>query len=220
MNFLEKDLETIIYDNYEACAGRGLEIDQQFYKWGKRYRQLQLAPYGIADLVNIHYSPGQDLYLVQVMELKKGKIDSSAYLQAKRYGWAIFEVLDRLRKNEGLSYKIGLSYVLVGNELELSGDFVYALNTDIDCSVYTYSYGFDGIKFENAGRNWGISKAHQSPPLVDLEDSLSAHHTNNYYGYQDAFAAHIQENGDYTKPLLVTPEGILFNPSLLENGAE
>ena len=214
MNFLEKDLETIIWENYEACQERGLDIDQQFFVHGKRYRQLNLAPYGIADLVNIHYSPSQDLYLVQVIELKKGKIDTAAYMQAKRYQQAVFQILDRIRKRGELSFKIGLSAVLIGNEVESSGDFVFMLNYDYDCTVFTYSYGFEGISFEKVSRTWAITNSHQSPVLIELERTLTYHHTDTYYGYQD----YIQALGDPSLPLLVTPEGVLLNPRFMGCG--
>jgi hypothetical protein len=92
-NFLEKDLETIIWENFMRCAEKGLDVDQNFFQYGKGYRQLNLAPYGIADLIYIHYSPRQKSWHVLVMELKRAKIDMAAYQQAKRYQTAIHALL-------------------------------------------------------------------------------------------------------------------------------
>jgi hypothetical protein len=221
MNFLEKDLETIIWENYERCAEKGLDIGQAFYAYGKAYRQMNLAPYGIADLVYIRFAPRDNLYYVQVIELKRGKIDSAAYLQAKRYQTAVFGLLDRLRKREGLDFKVALSSVLIGNEVELSGDFVFALNTDDSCAAYTYS--FDGIAFRNEGREWSMKGAVDSAALRAFDADLMAHRADAAQGWREYIENQnrehmegIEAHGDWSNPLVITADGVLFNEDLLE----
>ncbi len=222
MRFLEKDLETIIWENYTRCAEKGLAIGQEFYQHGKAYRQLNLSPYGIADLVYIRHSAAENLYFVQVLELKKGKVDAAAYMQAKRYLTAICGVLDRLRKQEELDYKIVLSSVIIGDEVELSGDFIYTYNYDVSCQAFTYSYGFDGIEFKEVSKEWAMVGAPSSGPLQSLMPELLDHYddiTTDYKryvaeqaGFDKAFSA---QYGDPTQALLITPEGVLMNRQLL-----
>ena len=221
MNFLEKDLESIIWKNYERCEERGLDIEQFIYNGGERYRQMNLAPYGIADLVYIRYTPWDSTYWVQVIELKKGKVDAAAYMQAKRYQTAIKTALELSNERSGKVGKILLSSVLIGNEIEEVGDFVFALNADDTCSVFTYSYEFDGIRFVAVGPGWEIPGSKTANALVMMADEWTEQRNALDEEFADAEAecdinmqAENVITGDYTKALLVTAEGILFNEYL------
>ncbi len=221
MSFLEKTLETIIWENYEACEERGLNIAQGFFKFGSKHRQLNLAPYGIADLVNIRYYAPEEMFYIQVIELKKGKVDTAAYLQAKRYQTAlqgvVLRAFHRLKKEPRMHF----STVLIGDEVEKAGDFVFALNADFACQAFVYSYGFDGIHFEDAGKEWAINNAGASSQLALLASELV-----ETAGFEDGNLAHslaLQqanrvaaklEFGDYEQALIITPTGITLNPSI------
>lgn len=218
MNFLEKDLETIVWENYVACAEKGLAIDQNFFQHGKCYRQLNLAPYGIADLIYIHYSAGQGSWHIQIIELKRGKIDMAAYQQAKRYQTALH---DLLRKSKSGSDQTPLIFttVLIGNEVETKGDFTFVLNYDFNCLAFTYSYGFHGIEFKEIGKEWRHEANISVPSTIAISADLTSHRAEITAGYEQ----HIQqmseyENakyGDYTSALLITSEGVLLNEDLL-----
>lgn len=222
MNFLEKDLETIIWENYERCEERGLKINQQFYKHGKLYRQLNLAPYGIADLVCLRFFPRDKVFYAQVIELKKGKVDTTAYMQAKRYQTALANTLERLRDDMASAYTINIETIIIGNEVEMAGDFVFTLNGDFTCQAYTYSYQFEGIKFEPVGREWVTKGWKESLPLNQLEVELGQHMADAYKSYaayvksiDEQEQAHFAEFGDYSQALLITPEEVLLNTDLL-----
>ncbi len=234
MNFLEKDLETIIWENYERCAEKGLDIDQNFHRFGKKYRQLNLAPYGIADLVFFHYSPAQKAYFVQVVELKKGRIDTAAYQQAKRYQTALLALI---RKSKGPNDKTPIYFttILIGNEVEMSGDFLYVLNTDYSCLAYTYKYDFDGITFEQVGKEWRSTAEANTSANQALIIEFAEHRSACQDGYdlnQELLAEgqeqQVQLHGDWNQVLVITPDGVLVNEDLLasdlydalEDGAE
>ncbi len=228
MNFLEKDLETIISENYMACLDRGLSINQKYYEKGIKYRQLNLAPYGIADLVNIRYSAEDDAFFAQVIELKKGKVDTAAYLQAKRYQTALLGVLEQINKlSPGPTSQVFISTVLIGNEVEKAGDFVFALNDDHSCTAFLYTYAFDGIHFTPLGKDWRMGAAADSQVLQSLSTEL-----HRYRADVDAsFCADIERQeeesqddlssfGDFSKVLVLTPEGVHVNQYLLDRSLE
>ena len=151
MKFLEKDLEDIIWEaDNEKLVDRGLLIG------GKKFRQLRIGNYGVADLVTVekcyeHF--GNQPYLdITVFELKKEKAGISAFLQAIRYCKGISTYLDN--RNNDLLYKLHI--VLCAKEIDTDSDYIFI--TDLIQSedysylntVYNYSftYSIDGIKFK------------------------------------------------------------------------
>lgn len=160
MNFLEKDLEEIIYNaDREKLSERGLYISAtEILK-----RQLKIGNYGIADLVSFK-RPYFHKYLketckgsISVYELKKDRISISTFLQAVNYLHGIKRYLEKKGISENYDYNI----VLIGKEFDDNSSFVYLpeiLNTfsyidniDRPCifnlNLYTYSYDIDGLKF-------------------------------------------------------------------------
>ena len=148
MEFLEKDLEEIIFnaDKYEL-AERGLWLQS-----GKLFRQLRIGKYGVADLVHAYFEYDQidannyirpKLY-VNVIELKKDKIGISAFLQAVSYLRGIQRYLNRKHH----MFDIELEITLIGKSIDESGSFSYLPALLNNVSFYTYSYDFDGIRFE------------------------------------------------------------------------
>ena len=99
MNFLEKDLEQIIYEaDKELLAEKGLRVN------GKLLRQVRIGNYGIADLVSIR-RPYQDTFfgyqekgLITIYELKKENISVSAFLQAIGYARGIMRWMEQHSK--------------------------------------------------------------------------------------------------------------------------
>lgn len=150
MRFLEKNLETIIWEHPSQCYDLGLEpawafaLDSQCLRW----RQLHLGVFGVADLVSVCYNPnGTDLTLT-VLECKRNVIGVAAYVQAKRYMTALDTALEEValsvRRNGG---HVNKQIVLVGATADTTGDFNQLLLQDSDCHAYTYQYGPSGIEF-------------------------------------------------------------------------
>jgi hypothetical protein len=144
MEFLEKNLEDIIFEtSTEDLLSRNLKVS------GKRYRQLRIGSYGVADLVTLEkVNQFEDTILqITVYELKKDKINISSLSQASRYVTGIKRYFEQ--NNKFVFTEIDYKIVLVGKNIETSGDFVYLtdfLATSVDC--YTYDYKFDGLSFK------------------------------------------------------------------------
>ena len=161
MNFLEKDLEEIIFTaDKEKLSDRGL----YFYPHEKLKRQVRIGNYGIADLVGIKkpfYHPiikekckGQ----ITVYELKKDRISISTFMQAANYLHGIKRYLTIKGYNESYDYCIRL----IGKEIDSSSSFVYLpdliTNHSYDETItrdsifrlesYLYSYDIDGLRFD------------------------------------------------------------------------
>jgi len=152
MNFLEKDLEQIIYESdRELLEKKGLYIG------GKLLRQVRIGNYGVADLVSVsrdvevNYNCTRLIpYLeITVYELKKDKIGISAFLQALGYVKGISDYFERRNINRNVRYNI----VLIGSSLDTNSSYAYL--SDFVCSDrlslvnYVYSYDINGIKFKS-----------------------------------------------------------------------
>lgn len=153
MDFLEKDLEQIIYEADNGLLNsRGLPIS------GKKLRQIRIGNYGVSDLITIEKSykfskPDRLIpYLkITILELKKNIIGIDAFLQSIKYARGVKLYLEQ-RKNR-IKYEIDI--MLIGKSIELETPFVYITdilpkckNSNIDfLKIYTYSYSISGIKF-------------------------------------------------------------------------
>jgi hypothetical protein len=152
MKFLEKDLETIIWEsNNEKLQEKGLLID------GRKKRQLRIGNYGIADLVTFeiihdYFHPAKCFLNITVFELKKEKAGISAFLQALRYCKGIQTYLSD--KKPKIWFKLNI--VLCAKEIDTSSDYIFL--TDLISSSeyekinsvdnYSFDYGIDGINFK------------------------------------------------------------------------
>lgn len=153
MELSEKELEDVIYHtNDEKIQSKGL-----FYK-GVKFRQLKIGNYGIADIVTAYrsYYHNKSILTITVYELKKGILNTSAFLQALRYCMGIKRYINERKPN--ILFKLRI--ILVGDSIDLNSDFVY-LTTLFDnestyiangkissVNLYTYSFDIDGFSFE------------------------------------------------------------------------
>lgn len=166
MNFLEKNLEQIIFEaENELLNERGLYIS------GKKVRQLRIGNYGIADLVSFRReyksvlrfdSNGQPYYErepflnISVFELKKDKIGVHTFFQAIKYCRGI----ERYFKSRNKSLKREYVITLVGKELDdvegfvylpefFSSDTPYSVSQLSEVNLLTYDYKIDGLYFQD-----------------------------------------------------------------------
>lgn len=158
MKFLEKDLEEIVFEtNNETLQERDLLLS------GKKFRQLRIGNYGVADIVTINrpeYFGGIHIRgTIQVVEFKKDKIGVSAFMQALGYAKGITSYLDK----RGLLDFFTIEIVLIGKEIDKSSNFIYLAdlmkhrdmqfenddNNNICASCYTYNMNIDGLTFES-----------------------------------------------------------------------
>jgi hypothetical protein len=149
MIFLEKDLEDIIWEtDNEKLQTKGLDIS------GKKFRQLRIGNYGIADIVTFDksYFPCHHIRIT-IYELKKDKIGLSAFLQGINYIKGLMSYFENKRPTLDVSFDL----VLCGREIDKSGSFVYLadlfsgedqLGFLNDIRFYIYDYTADGIVFK------------------------------------------------------------------------
>lgn len=225
MNFLEKNLEDIIWDNTQACFDRGLKLNHYELCEGEnllRLRQPALHPYGIADLVNIYFSPFNHDLCVQVIECKKGAINLETYTQAKRYETAfrhfLASTIEIVAQNGGA---VTFETVLVGATFDAANEFAYLYNSDLTCTAYTFTYDVDGIGFHQVCRGW----QRQAGPNSCLESVRSTVHshirealTRNVREMDEHEAFNLKwerERGNWRSPLLITASGVLLNYDLI-----
>lgn len=148
MEFLEKDLEQIIFETpNEYLQFAGLEL------FGKKKRQLRIGNYGIADIVAFRrfFNYYTDFLHITVCELKKDSINISTFLQAIRY----VKGIDQYLKFRKFKHKVRFSIILCGKTINLNSDLIYLAdlvdcsdNKLIDINFYTYDYKINGLKFE------------------------------------------------------------------------
>jgi hypothetical protein len=140
MPLSEKELERFLWEQPGPCQVRGLAAAQSFFALGRRYQRLSLGPYGIAQQVNVRFWPAQQCYYVQVIVFSTGAITAAAYLKAKRHLSALRQLLERTTKAAGTTVRVVPSSVLIGRQVQLAGDLLFALNLDTTCQAFTYSY--------------------------------------------------------------------------------
>ena len=161
MNFLEKNLESIIFKEFEYCQSRGLDLKphQSF-----TYRQLNLAPFGIPDLIQVGRGHEEDTLKIRIIECKRNIIDATTYGQAARYQVALSRIFGCCCS--GMEFE----KVLIGQRVSDKNDFWGIVAADSNCTVYTYAYQADGIRFKRQYNNsrFGLAEASQIfRPSVD-----------------------------------------------------
>ena len=149
MNFLEKDLEDIIFNSsVEELSSRGLYVPK------KRIRQLRIGNYGRCDIAAI----SRPLYLtdyghdgkldVYLYELKKDKINQESIIQCLRY----MKGVDSYIRQSKYRCNYFINGYVIGREIDVNTDLLYLPSlvcSDLfDLSFYSYEYNIDGIKFE------------------------------------------------------------------------
>jgi len=142
MRFLEKDLENIIYEtNNEILREKGLNI------YGKKFRQVRLSHYGVADLVTVERY-GQSLHIC-LIELKKDTISVDTLIQSLRYIKGIKHYLRKRGFHKNVSFTIKLCGSSISNLRELSLICSHVSSGVELVDLYTYDFKIDGIIFKD-----------------------------------------------------------------------
>lgn len=147
MQFLEKDLEKVIFD---GCR-KTLFDKYGFYKPRLLKRQLRIGNYGIADMVGFEFKwcnhHKKFKPQVTIYEFKQDKISLSTFMQGCRYAKGVEHFF--LKNKSRLYPDLQIRLVLVGKQLDTNGDFVYL--TDLisgpyfELDIFTYDYCLDGL---------------------------------------------------------------------------
>lgn len=170
MQFLEKDLEDIIFTYHKEMFKRGLTVCRHDLV----YRQVPLGSYGICDLIGIDIYGGCKSRAIDIFiyELKKDKIDYSTLGQAMRYRAALEQILKKINlKNTHLSIHLAL----IGKTIETNGDFSFLLGRMKGIFAYTYKYKFDGIHFSD---EYGYVQTNPTLPRISKDFINEILHTS------------------------------------------
>jgi hypothetical protein len=159
MEFLEKDLEDIIFNaEKKQLSNKGLYIH------GKLLRQVKIGNYGICDLLEYRrpfYSENlEDVFKGQItiFELKQNEINGSTFFQALRYLQGVKSYFEKKGIENNYNYEI----ILIGRKIKDCDEFVYLpnfLNEEMEgnldfrpwlrVKLFTYDYDLNGIQFKD-----------------------------------------------------------------------
>jgi len=170
MDFLEKNLEQIIYENAITNEGRKKLWERGLPMSGKVFRQVPLGSYGRLDLLTVSVEKSASVWKpwvhITIYELKQGCIGPDALMQAGRYAKAIERYLTHKRYNL-LDRQIVYSLRLIGSHIEMS-DFCLLCDSLVNVELYTYTYDIDGISFT---KKEGFCQSDEKLPSYDLSFS-------------------------------------------------
>ena len=140
MDFIEKDLEEIIWETQKTDEGRKLLAERGLDIRGKMFRQFNLGEYGTCDLLTIEF---YDKYPhISVYELKRDLIDVNAVMQVCRYVTAIRRYI-KYKYDSGCD----VTSYLIGKTIQTNNDFVFLCNELNNIEILLYSIDINGLKF-------------------------------------------------------------------------
>ena len=137
MKFLEKDLESIIFEtDNDKLQEIGFNIE------GKKFRQLRIGNYGISDIITVSRY-GQNLH-IEIIELKKDVINTDTLIQSLRYLAGIKNFLKRRKFTNNVFYTIKLCGKSINNlrDLSLLCSNIATLNSSILIVVSIFNITF------------------------------------------------------------------------------
>lgn len=138
MDFLEKDLETILYETpQELVRDRGLGI----FNYDQIFRQVQIGNYGIADIITV--STTSKWSNIMIYELKNKLVNTAAFWQLIRYMRGIEWFIEQGNLRERFS----VYGVLVGRDMDMTGELCYIPEVTNNIKIYTYDYKMTGMNF-------------------------------------------------------------------------
>jgi hypothetical protein len=133
-DFLEKTLETIIYENYRILQSRGLDLNYRHID-----KQFKLPSGKIIDLIN--WQVDENEISLSIIELKKDICSDAALWQLLEY---VHEIIYHLT---GHFDKISYTAILIGDSIGYNVETLLLLKFPL-LKIYSYQYNFDGITFK------------------------------------------------------------------------
>lgn len=160
MEFLEKNLEDILYENMKTNYGRselfkrGLDCIEPNREMFNVKRQVSIGNYGAADLITFNkwlINPADkkvyEKATLSIYELKKDTINIKTLLQITRYLKGIKRYLEK-RKN--FKTKFQTNIIMIGKDIDVSSDWVYLFDIyKLPINIYTYEITLKGLRFNN-----------------------------------------------------------------------
>lgn len=154
----ERQLEDMLFEalvkgEYNMLLNKGLHIDPT-QKW---YRQVNLANYGVADIVGFSVYPAEKnrrSITVKIIELKAVGFESRNLGQINRYATGIYRYLESI----GTDYEKADIYIektLIVKKDSLSQDSKYCLNFLENIEVFEFSFDLvNGVYFNRISSDW------------------------------------------------------------------
>jgi hypothetical protein len=177
MQLSEKEIEDFIFEDLQNNYGLSLAKKgfttfhtmlvqrQEIYPMVKWIRQLELGPYGRADIVGYYKAYGS--IQIELIELKAVPIQIADFDQICRYKRAIMDYV-------GKRFDANVRMHLIGRGFE-SGHY---LHNEIAISVSEVTYDLDGIQFETHSGGW-FRPAHKEYNFIK-----SLHNAEAVHGYR------------------------------------
>jgi hypothetical protein len=176
MNFLERDLEDLIWEAYKKdpdnLRKRGLRMS------GTPFRQLNLGSYGISDIVTVkmvkqvslskenNYRGTDRIITINVYELKKDIINTDTFLQALGYCKGIQKIANEYYSDFFTELRFNIT--LIGKTLDLKSNFCYISDFIDNVNLYTYHADLDkGFVFE---QRYDFHLSKESIAILNKED--------------------------------------------------
>lgn len=158
LDFFEKTLEEIVFENRSIIHERGLPI---FFK--NSIRQMALSSGKRMDIFT--WEINADMISARIIEFKREEFSESGYFQSVTY---YMEVLMEL---VGHFKYANIEIVLIGTGF--NNNVEAAINTSDAIIAYTYEYKFDGLFF----RRYNSGTKYIKQFMVDhLDNKLSDKH--------------------------------------------
>lgn len=154
MNFLEKDLEDIIWESQKTRDGRDKLRARGLPIAGKMIRQFNLSEYGQIDLLTVKIY--RDVIDITIYELKQKEVNTGTLLQACRYATGIKRLMEEKFEDILFNRSLIVNKVLIGSSLDLKSEFTYLYNEMEECEIYTYKYDLEGITFDLHDRSYHL----------------------------------------------------------------
>lgn len=165
----EKELENYLF---ELSKRTEPDFEHPLDTYGKMFRQIEIKGYGVTDLISIYseerYCDKKSVVVhVQIIELKKGKIDLVAVGQISRYVQGIQRIIDanditREFKKTHIPIEFEITGTLVGNGVA-DGDVCFLIDSIPWLVCYSYNVSLNkGIEFnlESGWYNTGEDTEH------------------------------------------------------------
>jgi hypothetical protein len=174
MQLSEKEIEDFIFEDVTHNAGitlanRGFQTfhNELIFDHGticraRWLRQVDLGPYGRADIIGYYRLGGQ--VCIELMELKAVPIGVGDFDQIFKYKKAIKHYF-------GERFDLKIQLYLIGTGVS-SGHYIH---NELPVSVYTYTYDLDGVTFRHRPRSWHRPDGDNFNSLKLLKDAKAVY---------------------------------------------
>ncbi len=149
MDFLEKDLEDILYNSSQNDV---FPLGLHHFYFDSIFRQVRITGYGVIDLMTLRYDNDSKEITITIYELKNKKVSAETFWQLLRYIKAVNQVINDFNLK---NHPIRVLGVMIGREIDDSNDFCFLPTLDTNqISIYTYNYSLKGIRFKLQGDSY------------------------------------------------------------------